>query len=79
MNNQNLQFNIIPFDWPEEEVTFYFHREGKNFHGEGQAQQYRLHQRLFPYQLDCIFPGVKRQGAEYVATSFDRPYGLLNG
>jgi hypothetical protein len=56
------------------EVTFYFHREGKHIHGDGRAQHYRLHQRLFPYQLDCIFSGVKRPGAaEYVATSFDRP------
>jgi hypothetical protein len=66
MDAQNLQYNIIPFGWPDEEVTFYFNRDAHPNH-------YRLHQRLFPNELERVFPGVEGSGVEFAATSFDRP------
>lgn len=49
--HQSLLFNIIPFDFPAEEKTFYFSlQEVKNSN--------RLHRTLFPNNTETIFPGI---------------------
>ena len=66
MSYQNLQFNILPFDWPKENITLYFHREE-------QPKAHRLHRSLFPDELETIFPGIENSEQDFVATSFDQP------
>ena len=48
MQEQNLFFNILTFDWPKQTVTFYFHEEE-------QDKFPRIHRSLFPKQIANIF------------------------
>src|SRR5688572_10309794 len=64
MLNQNLQFNLITFDFPNEDVTFYFSREEKGI-------CYRLYWSLFPNEIENIFPGIKSDGTEFIYTTYD--------
>lgn len=51
MQEQNLFFNILTFDWPKQPVTFYFHEEE-------QEKFPRIHRSLFPKQITSVFPQV---------------------
>lgn len=51
MNAQNLYFNILTFDFPEENQTFYFTNDDN---GKG----HKIHKTLFPNEIDCVFSGV---------------------
>ncbi|RFM29587.1 Piwi domain-containing protein [Deminuibacter soli] len=64
MANQTLYFNIIPFDLPAEEKTFYFSLEETK-------KSNRLHRTLFPNDIETIFPGILSDNTEFIYTTFD--------
>ena len=66
MPDQNLYFNILTFDLPTEEQTFYFSLEDVEFCRP-------IHRSLFPNEIESIFPGVTTDGTEFIYTSFDFP------
>ncbi|GBE16192.1 hypothetical protein BMS3Abin15_00004 [bacterium BMS3Abin15] len=53
MNNPNLTFNILTFDFPTENQTFYFARDDI-------AKSHKIHKSLFPKEIESIFPGISR-------------------
>ncbi len=64
MPNQNLLFNILTFDFPRGEQTFYFSLE--------EAEKCnRIHRTLFPNNIEEIFPGIHLDGTEFIYTTFD--------
>ena len=64
MQEQNLFFNILTFDWPKQPVTFYFHEEE-------QDKFPRIHRSLFPKQIADIFPQVVTNPAkEFISCAF---------
>ncbi|HEY9340554.1 MAG TPA: hypothetical protein VIQ23_03170, partial [Hanamia sp.] len=66
MQDQNLYFNILTFDLPKEEQTFYFSLEDVEFCRP-------IHRSIFPNDIESIFPGVTTDGTEFIYTSFDFP------
>ena len=62
--NQSLYFNIIPFDFPKKEKTFYFSLEEKD-------KCNKVHRTLFPNDIEIIFPGIHSDGTEFIYTTFD--------
>ena len=60
---QNLTFNILTFDWPEEPITFYLTDQ------ETERSQ-KLHFTLFPNQLNGLFPNLLRNGEQFLYTTF---------
>ena len=63
MNTQNLTFNILTFEFPSENQTFYF---SKDDIGKG----HKIHKTLFPNAIDSIFPGVNKDGTDFIYTTF---------
>jgi len=63
MPKQNLIFNILTFDWPENTTTFYFSTEDN-----GKCR--RIHRSLFPKDIETIFPSIKSVKPEFIYTSF---------
>lgn len=63
MTNQNLQFNILTLDFPEEEQTFYFSKE------EIEVGR-KIHWTLFPKEIESIFPGISSNGTEFIYTTY---------
>lgn len=63
MPNQNLYFNILTFDYPEEEQVFYFseHRVGKSL---------RIYKTQFPNTIDDILPGITEDNVDFIYTTF---------
>ncbi len=61
--NESLIFNILTFDFPKENLTFYFSKEEI-----GHSQ--RLHWSLFPNDIDTIFPNIHNDGTEFIYTTF---------
>jgi hypothetical protein len=66
MSNQNLYFNILTFDFPQEKQTLYFNKQETPF-------SQRVHRSLFPNEIERIFPGVTTDGTEFIYTTFDFP------
>lgn len=62
--NENLCFNIIPFDFPKKELTFYFSLEESD-------KCNKIHRTLFPNDIEVIFPGIHSDGTEFIYTTFD--------
>ncbi|MFZ5970447.1 MAG: hypothetical protein ACOYXA_02535 [Bacteroidota bacterium] len=64
MQEQNLFFNILTFDWPKQPVTFYLHEEE-------QDKFPRIHRSLFPKQVANIFPQVATNPTkEFISCAF---------
>ena len=63
MQNQNLYFNILTFDFPEKEQTFYFSKEET-----GHCQ--KIDKTIFPNEIEEIFPGITTDGTECIYTTF---------
>ena len=64
MEQQNLSFNILTFDWPKEPVKFYFNR--------AELKEYpRLHKRVFPNNIDSIFPGLNNSDQKFIGCTYD--------
>ena len=66
MQNQNLYFNILTFDFPEKEQTFYFSKEETEYCS-------RIHRSLFPREIESIFPGVTTDDTQFIYSTFDYP------
>lgn len=65
MAAQNLSFNILTFDWPATDLTFYFSKEDIEFCS-------RIHKTLFPKKhRESISPGILSDGTEFIYTTFD--------
>jgi hypothetical protein len=64
MPNQNLCFNIIPFDFPDKEEVFYFSLQEAD-------KCNKVHHTLFPNDIETIFPGIRSNGTEFIYTTFD--------
>lgn len=58
---QKLHFNILPFDWPKEEVTMYFSKDYQPFSSP-------VHKSIFPNDIEKIFP--KLGDKEFIYTSY---------
>ncbi|MGQ1910992.1 Piwi domain-containing protein [Marinifilum sp. RC60d5] len=63
MQEQNLFFNTLTFDFPSEKQTFYF---SKDDIGEG----HKIYKSLFPDNIDSIFPGLSNSDTEAIFTTF---------
>ena len=63
MNNPNLTFNILTFDFPTENQTFYFARDDI-------AKSHKIHKSLFPKEIESIFPGISSDGTNFIYTTF---------
>lgn len=63
MQQQNLFFNILAFDWPTAKANFYFGLEEI-----GHCQ--KIHKSIFPNNIESIFPGITTNGTECIYTTF---------
>jgi hypothetical protein len=66
MLSQNLYFNILTFDFPQEKQALYFSKQETPF-------SQRIHRSLFPNEIERIFPGVTTDGTEFIYSTFDFP------
>jgi len=60
----NLFFNVLNFDFPKENLTFYFSLEDFEFAN-------RLHRSCFPINIEEIFPNILSTNTDFIYTSFD--------
>lgn len=63
MNAQNLYFNILTFEFPSENQTFYFTKDETE-------KGHKIHKTLFPNDIDSVFPGVSNNGTDFIYTTF---------
>jgi hypothetical protein len=63
MNTRNLYFNILTFEFPSENQTFYFALDDI-------GKSHKIHKTLFPKQIDSVFPGVSNNGTDFIYTTF---------
>jgi hypothetical protein len=63
MSTPNLSFNILTFDFPAENQTFYFAKDDV-------AKSHKIHKSLFPKEIDSIFPGINNNGTDFIYTTF---------
>lgn len=63
MTDQNLFFNILTFEWPEEPVTLYFSDTDN-----GMCQE--LYFTLFPNEVEKLFPNIVRNSTNKLYTTF---------
>lgn len=63
MQQQNLFFNILTFDWPTAKANFYFSLE-ENGHCQ------KIHKSIFPNNIKSIFPGITPNGTACIYTTF---------
>ena len=63
MQDQNLYFNILTFDWPTKKINFYFGLEEI-----GHCQ--KIDKSIFPRDIEDIFPNIKTAGTECIYTTF---------
>jgi len=59
----NLFFNILTFDFPNENLTFYFCKEEI-------SKSQKLHLSLFPNDIESIFPKILSDGTEFIYSTF---------
>ena len=58
----NLFFNILTFDWPEQTITLYF-KEGKQDNGT------TIHKSIFPKNIAKFLPNSN--SLDFISTTFD--------
>lgn len=63
--DQKLFFNILTFDWPKDPVTFYFYDELV-------PGSIKLHNSLWPTDIELIFPDRKIDREKVIYTTFTR-------
>ena len=63
MTTPNLAFNILTFDHPAETQTMYFSKDDN-------GKCHSIHKSLFPKNIDAIFPGISKNCAENIFTTF---------
>src|SRR5689334_1316762 len=61
-----LFFNLLTFDFPQEEQTFYFSDEKTD-------KCIRIHRSQFPNNVEVIFPDILSTDTKFIYTSFDYP------
>jgi len=61
--NQELYFNILTFDIPNNPITFYISKEKI-----GYAQE--IYKNKFPSNIEDLFPGIKEENPDFIYTSF---------
>ncbi|APY12515.1 hypothetical protein BWZ22_15380 [Seonamhaeicola sp. S2-3] len=61
--NQELYFNILTFDIPNNPITFYFSKEKI-----GYAQE--IYKNKFPSNIEELFPGIKEENSDFIYTTF---------
>src|SRR4051812_4710725 len=66
MSERNYSFNILTFDYPEDEVIFYFSEQPF-----GKCK--KIHRSLFPKNIDYLFPGITEDGTEFIYTTYYYP------
>lgn len=62
---QKLHFNVLPFNWPDQERTYYFSRTYQPFSTP-------IHKSLFPNNIEKIFPEFKKEAPDFIYTSFNQ-------
>lgn len=62
---QDLYFNILPFKWQEKPQVYYFSETYLPFSTP-------LHKSLFPFNIETIFPNIKKNNPDFIYTSFDQ-------
>jgi hypothetical protein len=63
MNEQNLHFNILTFDFPSENLTFYFSAMDID-------KSHKIHRTLFPKNIESLFSGILSNGTDFIYTTF---------
>jgi len=63
MSSQKLHFNILTFDWPKENLVFYFKKNDDGF-------STRIHKSNFPNRISSIFPEIHTEDLEFLYTTF---------
>ncbi|PKP12071.1 MAG: hypothetical protein CVU09_00820 [Bacteroidetes bacterium HGW-Bacteroidetes-4] len=63
MSEQNLFFNILTFDFPSENQTFYFSKEDI-------GRSHKIHKSIFPNEIDSLFPGISNNCTDFIYTTF---------
>ncbi len=63
MSSQKLHFNILTFDWPKENLIFYFSKNDDGFSS-------RIHKTLFPKSISSIFPDIHSEKLEFLYTTY---------
>ncbi|NLO71781.1 MAG: hypothetical protein GX102_12735 [Porphyromonadaceae bacterium] len=63
MQKQKLYFNILTFEFPSENKTFYFSKDDI-------GKSHKIHKTLFPKEIDSIFPGLSNNGTDFIYTTF---------
>jgi hypothetical protein len=66
MVSTNLVFNILTFDLPVKQETFYFSESAT-------PEGHRIHRNLFPEAISELFPVVDTDGFDYLYTTFTIP------
>lgn len=59
----NLFFNVLTFNFPEDNLTFYFSKQEI-------SKSQKLHWSLFPNEIETIFPNILNDGTEFIYTTF---------
>ncbi len=62
MNEQNLHFNILTFDFLSDNLTFYFSTEDID-------ENHKIHRTLFPKNIESLFPGIQSNGADFISSA----------
>lgn len=60
---QNLYFNILTFDWPDEPHVAYFSRDFK-------PGSIPIYKSQFPSTIESLFPGIGKENPEFIYTTF---------
>ncbi len=63
MQKTNLYFNILTFEFPSENQTFYFALDDI-------GKSHKIHKTLFPNEIDSVFPGISNNGTDFIYTTF---------
>ncbi len=63
MPDQNLFFNILTFDWPKENLIFYFSKTDDR-------SSSRIYKSNFPIGISSVFPDIHSENLEFIYTTF---------
>lgn len=63
MTTPNLTFNVLTFDFPDEDQPMYFSKKDN-------GKCHTIHKSIFPVNIESVFPGILRDGTENIFTTF---------
>ena len=64
MDEKSLIFNIITFEFPSENQTFYFSKEYIE-------KSVKIYKNLFPKEIESIFPDINNDNTDFIYTTFN--------